>query len=77
MLSKGTFGPKLKYVEITIPSLQKRVAKQVNGDAFQQTSCCQTLADMSSISCAKTIFTQVYSYIDGVLHWRDLAAKDN
>ena len=53
--SKGTFGPKLKHVEITIPNLQKREAKQVTGDVLPQTSCCQTLADMSSMSCTETI----------------------
>jgi len=36
MHSKGTFGPKLKYVHITIANLQKWEAKQVTGDVLPE-----------------------------------------
>ena len=51
---KAPLARKLKYVEITIANLQKWEAKQVTGDVFPKITCCQTLADMSSISCTKT-----------------------
>jgi hypothetical protein len=51
---KAPLARKLIYVEITIASLQKWEAKQVTGDVLPKITCCQPLADMSSISCTKT-----------------------
>ena len=66
-------------IERIIANLQKWEAKQVTGDVFPKITCCQTLPDMSSISCTKTArkgacCTGIWIR---VLHWGDLADKDN